>query len=494
MGNEKIQIIPKSDLLIKGGSCWEVMRSLLVSMSIILIDYFAVLAGGWTAYFTRTNILPFFFKDFIEVPPIYSYFMIPAAFLFFLHFDRFHIRKLYFWQQAEQIFKASVYATLLIVVILYFNGSAQQISRLFIFFTWIFGFIYLLIGRHVLKRIISAVDFFKVPVIIIGAGKTAELLLGSFEKNLGAGYKVMGFIDDNPDLKKVRSKYRMLGQFEQAEEIIRREQVKNIIIAAPGLERAKLVNLVYRLQPQTDNITIVPDLFGLPVGSMELETLFHEKTVLLKVRNNLSVFGNQFIKQIFERVIGTFLCFLLVPIMLFIAVVIKFDSKGNPFYLGKRIGKNGELFTCYKFRTMREDGDQILHSYLDTCPEAKREWECYAKLKTHDPRVTRVGKWLRKYSLDELPQIINVIKGEMSLVGPRPYLESEQERMGIYRDTILMTAPGISGLWQVSGRNEIDFEGRLNLDCWYVRNWSLWLDIILLIKTVKVVINREGAY
>ena len=101
---------------------------------------------------------------------------------------------------------------------------------------------------------------------------------------------------------------------------------------------------------------------------------------------------------------------------------------------------------------------------------------------------------MRKYSLDELPQIINVIKGEMSLVGPRPYLESEEERMGVYRDTILMTTPGITGLWQVSGRNEIDFEGRLNLDCWYVRNWSLWLDFVLLMKTVKVVIKRDGAY
>ena len=494
MSNEKLEIIQQNDLVIKQGVYWEVMRSFVVSMALILIDYVAVLAGVWTAYITRVDILPFFYPDFIEVPLFYSYFMIPAAFLFFLHFDRFHIRKLYFWQQAEQLFKASVYATLLIVVILYFNGSAHQISRLFIFFTWIFSFIYLLIGRHALKRIILAVDIFKEPVIIIGAGKTAELLLSSFANNMSAGYNVVGFIEDKPNQRMARSKYRMLGHFDQAEKIICREQVKNVIIAAPGLKRSQLVHLVYRLQPQTDNITIVPDLFGLPVGSMELETLFHEKTVLLKVRNNLSVFGNRFIKQLFERIIGTFLCLLLVPIMLVIAIVIKYDSSGSPFYLGKRIGRNGELFTCYKFRTMRQDGDQILQSYLSLCSEAKQEWECYAKLKTYDPRVTRVGKWLRKYSLDELPQIINVIKGEMSLVGPRPYLESEEERMGIYRDTILMATPGITGLWQVSGRNEIDFEGRLNLDCWYVRNWSLWLDIVLLMKTIKVVISRNGAY
>lgn len=494
MPEQKINTIVQPDLLLKGKASWELMRSFIVPLVLISVDYFAVLAGVWSAYVMRADILPFFYHDFIEVPPIYVYFMIPAAFLFFLHFDNLHFRKLYFWQQAEQLFKASVYATLLIVVILYFNGAAHQISRLFIFFTWVFSFTYLLIGRHVLKRIILAVDIFKVPVIIVGAGKTAELLLNSFENNMSAGYKVVGFIEDNPKLNSFCSKYRILGHFDQAEEIILREQVKNVIIAAPGLKRNKLINLVYRLQPQTDNITIVPDLFGLPVGSMELETLFHEKTVLLKVRNNLSILRNRFLKQLFERVIGTFLCLLLIPIMVVIAIIIKCDSSGSPFYLGKRIGKNGELFTCYKFRTMREDGDDILQEYLETSPTAKEEWQCYAKLKTYDPRVTRVGKWIRKYSLDELPQIINVIKGEMSLVGPRPYLESEEERMGIYRDTILMTTPGITGLWQVSGRNEIDFEGRLNLDCWYVRNWSLWLDIVLLLKTVKVVAYKNGAY
>jgi Undecaprenyl-phosphate galactose phosphotransferase WbaP len=494
MQNEKAQVLPQSRYWIKLGSQWEIARSFIINLALIAIDYLSVLAGVWTAYIIRAEILPFFYQDFIEIPPIYLYFMIPAAFLFFLHFDRIYIRKLYFWQQAAQIFKASVYSILLIVVILYFMGSANQISRLFIFFTWMFSFVYLLLGRNILKQIILAVDLFKIPVIIIGAGKTADLLLGSFERNMCSGYKVVGFIEDRPNLNMNFSKYPILGHFEQAEKIIQQKRVKNVIIAAPGLSRKHLVNLVYRLQPQTDNITIVPDLFGLPVGSMELETLFHEKTILLKVRNNLSVFGNRFVKHLFERLIGTFLCLLLVPVMLIIATLIKMDSKGSPFYLGKRMGKNGGLFTCYKFRTMHHNGEKILRSYLESCPDAKAEWDCYAKLKTYDPRVTRVGKWLRKYSLDELPQIINVIKGEMSLVGPRPYLVSEKERMGIYKDTILMTAPGITGLWQVNGRNEIDFEGRLNLDCWYVRNWSLWLDIVLLMKTVKVVLAKKGAY
>lgn len=143
---------------------------------------------------------------------------------------------------------------------------------------------------------------------------------------------------------------------------------------------------------------------------------------------------------------------------------------------------------------MYENADEILQKFLSENPEYKEEWETYAKLRRKDPRVTHVGKWLRKYSLDELPQLINVIKGEMSLVGPRPYLPREREKIGSYLSVICMTVPGMTGLWQVSGRNEVAFEGRLQMDAWYVRNWSLWQDIILLLKTVKVVLGRNGAY
>jgi len=143
---------------------------------------------------------------------------------------------------------------------------------------------------------------------------------------------------------------------------------------------------------------------------------------------------------------------------------------------------------------MYKDGDAKLQDYLDQHPEAKKEWEEFKKLKGFDPRVTKIGKFLRKTSLDELPQLINVIKGEMSLVGPRPYLPREREDMEDYFSTITVAKPGITGLWQVSGRNELTFKERLILDAWYVQNWSLWLDIVILFKTVKVLIKGEGAY
>ena len=138
--------------------------------------------------------------------------------------------------------------------------------------------------------------------------------------------------------------------------------------------------------------------------------------------------------------------------------------------------------------------DEILENFFQENPQHKEEWEQFAKLRTIDPRVTRVGKFLRSYSLDELPQIMNVLRGNMGLVGPRPYLPREKEKIGHYMHVICMTVPGVTGLWQVSGRNEISFEGRLKLDSWYVRNWSLWQDIVLLFKTIGVVLKRKGAY
>jgi len=175
-----------------------------------------------------------------------------------------------------------------------------------------------------------------------------------------------------------------------------------------------------------------------------------------------------------------------------ISVLIKLDSKGSIFFKQKRIGKNGKVFTCYKYRSMYENGDEILKEYLKKHPEEVFYYEKYHKYK-NDPRITKVGKFLRITSLDELPQIINVIKGEMSFIGPRPYLPVEEKKMGEYKKYIFKVKPGITGLWQVSGRNNLTFEERLKLDKIYVENWSIWMDIKILLKTIKVVLFRIGA-
>jgi len=180
------------------------------------------------------------------------------------------------------------------------------------------------------------------------------------------------------------------------------------------------------------------------------------------------------------------------PLMVLIAIAIKLYDRGPIIYVQERIGYKGQRFKMFKFRTMYIDADKHLESLLKN-PVLRKEWEKYRKLK-QDPRVTPIGKFLRKFSLDELPQVFNVIKGDMSIVGPRPYLPEEEHLIGEYKDIILSVKPGITGKWQVEGRNEISFKERLEMDVWYVKNRSFWLDLKIILKTVKVMFTGKGAY
>jgi Undecaprenyl-phosphate galactose phosphotransferase WbaP len=181
------------------------------------------------------------------------------------------------------------------------------------------------------------------------------------------------------------------------------------------------------------------------------------------------------------------------PIIFLISIMVKLDTKGPVFYGHTRIGIGGRKFKAWKFRTMVPNANQVLDEYLDNNPDLRKEWEETFKLQ-NDPRVTRSGKILRKLSLDELPQLWNVIIGEMSLVGPRPIVDDEIRYYGDRFDLYSFVMPGITGLWQVSGRSDTSYEGRVSLDEYYVRNWSIWMDIYILARTISVVLLRKGAY
>lgn len=198
--------------------------------------------------------------------------------------------------------------------------------------------------------------------------------------------------------------------------------------------------------------------------------------------------GSCLIKTIFDFTLTAVGTVVISPLLIYVAYRIKKDSPGNIIYVGKRIGKDGELFKCYKFRSMYVNGDEILDRYLTVNPDKKREWQIYHKLKD-DPRVTPIGKFIRKNSIDELPQIFNVLKGEMSLIGPRPYLPEERKEMGDYYLEIIKVKPGISGFWQVYGRGKVTFLERLLMECWYVKNSSIKMDLILLWQTMRIVFN-----
>ncbi|SNR60664.1 sugar transferase [Desulfurobacterium atlanticum] len=202
-------------------------------------------------------------------------------------------------------------------------------------------------------------------------------------------------------------------------------------------------------------------------------------------------------KRPFDVVFSLFAILVTLPIMIPIAAAIKLTDGGSVFFKQKRPGLNGKEFFVYKFRTMYPNNEKILEEYLEKNPEAKKEWELYRKLKSYDPRVTPIGRFLRKYSLDELPQFLNVLKGDMSVVGPRPYIYKEFDDYKIPEDVrkkLLSVKPGVTGLWQVEGRNEATFEDRIKFDLKYVENLSFWKDIKIILKTIWVMLTGKGAY
>jgi len=400
-----------------------------------------------------------------------------------------------FYDVARKLFKATCYtmvAGLIFDFVLHFGTLPT--SRLFVFTYWTLSLLGLLAGRYVMQRVLRRLGVWQNRVIIIGAGKTAEQFIHAFYGN----YYIVGFIEDRKD-KPLLKQYPWLGGFDDIERVLQANPVHEVIIAAPGLPRDRLVGIFYRVQPYVRKTSLIPDLFGIPIANVKTERSLDDHLLVLKTTNSLQRRTNRCLKRAFDLVAGSIIAVCIAPILVATAIAINLDSPGPVFYNAERIGKNLRrrgmpTFTCYKFRSMYVNADEILRDYLAAHPEAAAEWREFQKLRGDDPRVTRVGRFIRKYSIDELPQIFNVLRGNMSLVGPRPYLPREREKIGDYYHVICMTTPGITGLWQVSGRNDIAFDGRLQLDAWYVRNWSLWQDITLLVRTIGVVLGQKGAY
>lgn len=470
-----------------------VLRRACAPLLFIIFDYVAILFAEKMA-FGMHDIYDTLMGTPYHVPNAYLFFWIPLVFVAFLAISQTYTKMQPIIAMVQQIFYAVFYALITCILILYFMQASMLASRLYVVLFGVLTLFNIYVGRYIFLKLLKKMNWLTKPVILIGAGKTAELVLSSFDRDLGYRYRVIGILDDSPISEDLPQKFLLMGTLENAAEIIHDSSVKTIIITAPGLEKEKLQTLLESIQPYVRDIIFVPDLIGVPLYNVEAQSLFNEQVMMLSLQNNLARRRNRVFKRLFDMVVGGLLCIPVIPILFVIAICIKLDSKGTAFFNGQRIGQYGKTFTCYKFRSMYINAGDILEEYLASHPAAQTEWSTFAKLRDYDPRVTRVGRWIRKYSLDELPQILNVIKGDMSLVGPRPYLPREREDIGEYLSTIALTVPGITGFWQTSGRNDISFAGRVAMDTWYVRNWSIWLDLMYLFKTAKIVFTGKGAY
>lgn len=463
----------------------------LATAIFVLLDYLAIVTAQQSAICVRNVFWQHISR--LHVSWLNFWIVFPAIYILFININQLYSRRMPFYREVEQLFRACFYATFSVIFVLYVAQLAAHTSRLFVGLFGIFSFMLVTLLRYLIKSFLSAKKLLQIPVLVIGAGKTAELLAKGITQDAGMGYKIIGLLEDHEVQQGILRKFPVLGTFAEAEKVIKKTGVRRVVIAAPGLEDHKLGMLIYRIQPLVENIGVIPNLVGVPTGGVEVETLFNEKLLILRMKNNLARAANRVIKVIFDYLLTIIGGLLISPLLLFIAVWIYKDSPGPVIFKHMRIGKDGKAFPCYKFRTMCVDADEKLAELLAKDADARKEWEQDFKLK-HDPRITKSGAFLRKTSLDELPQIFNVLRGEMSLVGPRPVVEEELERYQEFVSDYLMVRPGITGLWQVSGRSDTTYDERVQMDSWYVRNWSVWLDMMLLWRTVKAVFAGKGAY
>ncbi|UTV79973.1 undecaprenyl-phosphate galactose phosphotransferase WbaP [Acidithiobacillus sp. YTS05] len=338
----------------------------------------------------------------------------------------------------------------------------------------------------------------KRPVAIIGTGAAAWEAISAVQSDPVLGFEVCWVLsaeDTQPDARFMKNSSRLcvlpLGSDPLA--TLHSLGSPQTILALDNDQWETQETLLRLLGLHYPKLAIAPALRGLPLYGMEVMHFFSHEVFMLRVRDNLARPGPRLIKRVFDLFASALLIVLLSPLFALIAWRIKREDGGPVFFRQMRVGHSGQSFGCLKFRSMGLDAEAQLQRYLAENPAMAEEYRRNFKLRD-DPRITKIGKWLRRTSLDELPQLFNVLVGQMSLVGPRPLLDREIDRYGDNITLYHLVRPGITGLWQVSGRSETTFADRSALDAWYVKNWTLWYDIVILLRTVGVVFRREGAY
>ncbi len=466
--------------------------------ALIVIDILVVSISLGAAFFIRKTILPQFIPGYnrIVLAPfsnfLTKYYMV-VVWIFIFALQKLYTKRYPIWEEVKVLLRSASIAWALIMIMIFMARIEILYSRTIIITAWIISLILFPLFRFFLKLLLVRMNLWKKQLFILGVHQTSLQVLNNIRKNRTMGYEVLGFLDDDPrKLGKSFAGVEVIGKLSDLEKLTKTHQSKDIIITTPHLPRSKLRELLSDCENVSESMWLIPRSGDFITEGVELELL--GDVLSLYIKKNLTKPWNITIKVFFEYLLTLILLIFLLPVFLLIAAAIKCDSKGPIIYVQKRLGLDQKMFRLYKFRSMHTDGDKKLSRYFKTHPEAKKQWDKYKKLKENDPRVTRVGKFIRKFSLDEFPQLINVILGHMSLVGPRPYLPSELEGKDAFKSNIARVRPGITGLWQVSGRSELPFSKRIALDEYYIRNWSLWLDITILLKSLRVWFSNVGAY
>jgi len=429
---------------------------------LILTDIFAFVVALKLSIFIRQN----YFNEFLplfELSHIGNYYWIIVIAISTLLLERIYFTRHDFWGDLKRIYKGLFFSFLAVFTVITLTKMSDEYSRSFIIMFFILSLFILPLFKRVSKKIFFRFDFFKLGVNVVTKDKEHSIIKKEIEENWYFGFK------------NASSDYDM------------------VIVNSKCFETQELENIIKEYATKTKDIYVIPYMSHLDFSHATIIDYSNIRLSAIHLENRLLNYKNILIKYIFEKVLTLLIFPFALFLHLFIAIAIKLTSEGPVIFKQKRLGKDAKPFSCYKYRTMYIHSDNILENYLKEHPDEVKYYEKYHKYQ-NDPRVTKVGHFLRKTSLDEFPQFYNILQGKMNLIGPRPYMLSEKKKIGkFHEDLILRVKPGITGLWQVNGRNRLSFQERVELDSWYIQNWSLWGDFVILLKTIKVVLFKVGA-
>lgn len=409
---------------------------------------------------------------------------IGIIFLTFLSRGLYSIQPYLIWEELHRIVKASGVALVLIFFLLYFVKVSNVTSAVLVSMAF-FSF-WVSLARYNYRFWLRKWGWLQTNVIIVGSGIQGIKFQWNVEAHPFTTYNVVGFVDEEASEVDGRP---VLGKFKDIPEILKKYQVDEAVIAIPKATRDNFLSVMTMLEVKVRTIRFIPDMYGVLTFSPEI-TDFNRVLTISASQGLLSPIRMTY-KRLFDIAFGLVGMVVLLPLYLVVAILIKLDDGGKVIFTQRRIGLNGKPIQIYKFRTMVANAEKILEELMARDPAIRETYEREKKLE-NDPRITRIGNFLRKTSLDEFPQFLNVLKGEMSVVGPRPYLFGEIKDMGDKYESIIKIKPGVTGLWQATGRNDISFDERVVLDQYYVRNWTAWFDIVIIIRTLFSVVNRHG--
>ncbi|GHV82529.1 undecaprenyl-phosphate galactose phosphotransferase WbaP [Spirochaetia bacterium] len=462
--------------------------SALIASVMVISDLVGVMLSFGTGFFLVNvyNLNAINFKSFVTYWPYLP--------VFILVFWMFHLYPGISLAPADELRNftiSSLIAHGFIILSRYIEDQEFGAISVALIISLVFSALILMICRSCTHACVRWARVKGIPAVVYGSGTLGRFTVDRLLDHKRMGYVPALILDDNPYSGNFYREVPIIHDTGVGSELVKRFNIKMAIVALPEAGQEELSRLLnYSISAFRYNV-LVPDFSS--VTNIWMSVRDFDGLLGFATSHKLKMFWNLGIKRFMDLFIVIIGGIVILPFLLFIALLVKITSPGPVLYKHRRIGQNGKEIGVYKFRTMVINAEERLQTMLAADSELRKEWEISYKLK-NDPRITKVGKILRRLSFDEFPQLLNVIKGEMSLIGPRPVTQKEVANYGENYNRIFSVKPGMTGLWQVSGRSDTDYNERVSYDTYYLQSWSVWLDLWVLYKTLGVVVKGKGAY